>query len=114
MKNGIIQALADCISVCRSCSLDTWMKKEELSKEDHECARMWNDCANICDTCMHFISRGSPYSTELLLMCATICDDCAKECSKHSDTICSKAAAACKKCCDACKKCVSENPRKTA
>ncbi|MGE5196836.1 MAG: four-helix bundle copper-binding protein [Anaerolineae bacterium] len=99
----MIHGCSDCISACKSSMRDAWMKAP-LSKEEKECARMWNDCATICEASIHLLSRGSMYSENILKLCEQICGDCSKECSKHNSTSCKKVANACKKCMELCHK----------
>lgn len=106
MKNydELIQACAECVGACKSATSKLGMKEEALSQDERNCARMWNDCATICEACIHFAGRGSPNTDQIMKVCTSICEACAKECSKHGTTECTKVANACKKCCEACNK----------
>lgn len=66
---------------------------------------MNRDCANMCLTCVVFMSRDSEHAKQICNICANICEACAQECEKHTDMdYGQKCAQACRKCVDECRK----------
>ena len=69
------------------------------------CIQLYRDCATICWTASHVMSRDSEYAKQICNTCAYICDACAEECEKH------QRMEHCKLCAQACRKCAEECSR---
>lgn len=106
--NQVIQSCAECVGACKSATSTLSTKEEPLNHQEHIYAQMWNDCATICEACIHFAGRNSPNLEPLMKLANSICEHTAKECSKHGTTECNKVANACHKCSDAFSKCSSQ------
>lgn len=99
LREGI-EACLECMNACNYCYISN-LKEFELA-ELRECIRLDRETADICGFTASAISRGTPYLREICELCAKVCRDCAKECSKHKHFHCEQCAAICIRCADIC------------
>jgi hypothetical protein len=111
LKGHVNQPLGDavhhamyCAKMCLSCA-DACMAEE---MDMRECIRLCLDCADICDATANLGLRrtGSNHQvlTEMLELCARMCDECAAECEKHEQAHCQLCAQMCRECAEDCRK----------
>lgn len=91
-----------CAQICGECM--TLLLEQDGAKEKMNCIKSLQDCAEICSTASCFMSRGSGSIKEISLLCSTICERCATECSLVKDDHCQICAEVCRDCADECKK----------
>src|SRR5687767_13612798 len=85
--------------VCNNCVINC---AKELNADKLDCIQLASECAIICSAAAELMSIGSARVKEIARLCAVMCDECAKECSKHMDDHCMECAEACTACADAC------------
>jgi hypothetical protein len=71
------------------------------------CMKTLQDCAEICSTAAHYVSRQSGSLNEICNLCADICTKCASECDMFKDQHCKTCADTCRQCADECRKMVN-------
>jgi len=98
----LVNMLDDCVATCNNCATKDLMEPD-LS-EMVRCIRLDIDCSDACSLTSHYLSRGSEFTTGMLVQCALICDACAEECEKHSDMPhCVECARVCRNCAQECR-----------
>lgn len=101
-----IRTCFDCAQACTACA-DACLA-EDSAAELRKCARLNQDCADICMTTGRFLSRLSNVDGNLLktllMTCRDFCNTCAYECEGHADKheLCQICAQACRRCEQAC------------
>ncbi|SMO95175.1 four-helix bundle copper-binding protein [Melghirimyces algeriensis] len=96
---GIIQ---HCTTVCDgmvtmvACMPDVAQRRMQL--------RLLRDCADICSLTAQMLARNSPFSRQMALLCAQVCEACGRECMKFPDPHSQHCARVCLHCADACRK----------
>ena len=70
------------------------------AKPEH--MRLMLDCAEICETAISFMARGSEHHRHICRECAEICRACAASCDAVGGM--EECAAACRRCAEACEK----------
>lgn len=101
-----IDAAFECAQCCTACA-DACVGGEK-PKEMTYCIRTDLDCADICDTTGHVLSRQTQPSATLLKQiieaCRTACRVCGDECRAHADKMehCRICGACCRECEQAC------------
>lgn len=91
---AVIDQTFECQKVCNMC-FDACLKEDDV-KMMAECIRLDRECADICAIVSTFATREGSLTTDLISLCATICQACAKECEKH------KEMEHCQKCAEVC------------
>lgn len=99
-----VTAAAECSLVCTACADACLSEEGDLA----ECARLNLDCAEICASVAHLLSRPGHQDREtldtMLEACARSCSACAEECERHADFMehCRICAESCRRCASAC------------
>lgn len=78
--------------------------KEDQVNMMVECIRLDRECADICSYLEQAIGRGTPFISELAVVCAKICESSGNECNKNDHEHCQKCAEACLRCAEECRK----------
>lgn len=66
--------------------------------------RMLQDCADICEATSKLLLRSSPQITQMMSVCASLCEQCAASCDKLTgDTQMKTCADECRRCAAACR-----------
>lgn len=100
------QACQTCQEVCEE-TIENCLELGGAHATVHH-IRMLRDCANICQLSANFMTRQSPYQTDLCRLCAQICTDCAGECDTFEDEFMKRCAEVCRDCAEACQTMVEE------
>ena len=90
--------------VCNEC-FDACLEEEDV-KMMVDCIRLDRECADICSFVTTIISRQSAMPSDLLALCANICQACGKECEKHDMDHCQRCAKVCLECAELCRQAV--------
>lgn len=102
----VIEKAHECQQVCNMC-FDACLKEDDV-KMLVDCIQLDRECADICAMVATFASREGAVTTDLISLCATICQACAKECEKHTHMEhCQKCAEACFECARVCREYVA-------
>jgi len=103
---AILKALSKtilCSTTCMTCA-DACLS-EPSDMDLSQCIRLNLDCASVCESMFHLLSRPatarSVYFNEMVQACVSVCDACARECAKHAD-----AHEHCRICAETCRECV--------
>ena len=92
-----------CAKMCRSCA--DGCAAEEMDMR--QCIRICLDCADVCDTAANLGLRrtgtNNQMLTEMLELCARMCEECAAECEKHDHEHCKLCAIMCRECAADCR-----------
>jgi hypothetical protein len=81
-----------------------WCADESLDSEEMEkCARLCRDVTDIASLHARFMARGSNHSAQLAAACAGVCEECAKECSRHDHDHCQLCAEVLQECAESCR-----------
>lgn len=97
----ISQKAFECQKVCNNC-FDACLKEDNV-KMMAECIRLDRECADICALVATFSSREGKVTSELIQLCATICQACGEECEKHEHDHCQRCAKTCFECAELCR-----------
>jgi len=96
--------MQSCIQICQEChAICLATAAYCLEKGFKEQARILLDCAEIGQTCMNFMLRGSSRHHLTCGVCAEICNLCAESCNKifddkqlkHCADVCQRCAVVC-------------------
>ncbi|MCS1350822.1 four-helix bundle copper-binding protein [Mechercharimyces sp. CAU 1602] len=96
-----IDACLNCAQSCRIC-LTACLHEPDVANRI-ECIRTLQDCIDICDSAVRFMTANSPYAMQVCDLCATICSACAQQCTQMQDEHCQMCATHCQECADACR-----------
>lgn len=96
----LVSVLANCQAMCNFC-LDSCLKEEDVAMMK-KCIKLDKECAEICGLTLSLVASNSPYTKEILSLCAKACRECADECKKHDHPHCQDCARACGQCTVAC------------
>jgi len=96
----ISEKMFECQRVCNEC-FDACLKEDNVQMMA-ECIRLDRECADICAFASTAITRESSLATDLIALCATICQACGKECEKHEHDHCQRCAKVCLECAELC------------
>jgi hypothetical protein len=98
----VIRALQECAVACSMCAVACLQEREVARMRD--CILLDLDCADLCRTLIGMLGRTSEYSRELMVVCATLCDQCADVCEKYKDMEhCRLCAESCRECATICR-----------
>lgn len=75
-----------------------------------ECIALASDCAQLCRLSASMQARGNTAAATLGAICADLCDNCARECSRHALAPCQRCAEACRYCAEQWRELPKENP----
>ncbi|WP_415582623.1 four-helix bundle copper-binding protein [Flavobacterium longum] len=67
------------------------------------CIQLDMECAAACYAAAQLMSLGSAYAADMCRLCADICEECGRECSRHDNEHCNECAAACWECGNECR-----------
>jgi hypothetical protein len=100
-------ALSTCANTCTSCA-DACLGEPEHIERLRRCIRTDLDCADICTTTLHVLTRQTDTPNELvhaqLHACIIACQLCADECEQHAEMHdhCRICAEVCRHCQERC------------
>ena len=95
-----MSALLACMAACEHCA-SACLREDDVAMMA-ECIRLDRDCADVCALTARLLARGSRFGSELLPVCAQICQACAAECARHQHAHCQECAQACTRCAEEC------------
>jgi len=97
-----------CVDLCYEaammsdkCAFDS-LQEKDVSKLV-KCIELNIYCSEMCRLAARFMALGDLYVSEILKLCADICEACGNECAKHPHDHCQRSAAVCKICADECR-----------
>jgi hypothetical protein len=109
-EHGFAIDMQRCIDECLRCSelcvraMEHWFELRGKRAGGSQ-IRTLSDCAAICQTNAGFMLRGSQFHTRTCAVCAEICHECARECTRvEDDAIMQRCAEACRRCADSCER----------
>lgn len=95
-----IEALQHCHATCHSMAMTHCLEMGgEHARPQH--LRLMLDCADICAATAGFLLRKSQFHTQIVTLCADVCETCAADCEAIGGM--EESAAACRACADACR-----------
>jgi hypothetical protein len=102
------QTYQECLDACNACQVTCLhcavaCLNEPSPAELADCIRLDLDCAELCQTAVGYMARGSSQAKAVCVLCATICQKCGAECAKHAHDHCQTCARACEECAQACR-----------
>ena len=100
-NQSCIEACLRCAAVCNHCASSC--TREDNIKMMAGCIQLDMECAAICYAAAQLMSLGSSKANEICVICASICDQCAKECGKHNTEHCRECAKTCSRCAEECR-----------
>jgi hypothetical protein len=98
----VSREIQQCIAACKECEKFCLAVGKSGGLDSNTIERA-KDCAEMCRSCSHFVTRDSHFAADFRKLCAEVCDECAVACEKtprHS--IASECASACRRCAAAC------------
>lgn len=98
---GLIDTLNQCAAECIHC--ENACLEEDNVHELVRCIKLDRDCADVCLFTAKMLTAGSEFSTEVIQLCAKICDACGDECERHASKM-----DHCRACMEACRRCAEE------
>jgi hypothetical protein len=103
--------MQQCIEECTRCHatcLQTVGHCLELGGKHADPAhiRLLLDCAEICQTCVNFMLRGSDLHQRTCAVCAEVCRACAEDCERMAgdDQMMKDCAEQCRRCAESCER----------
>jgi hypothetical protein len=105
MKQEMQQCIHDCLD-CHNTCLNTVGYHLQLWGHSTEIARipLLLDCAEICQTSVNFMLRGSALHQRVCQLCAEVCDRCATDCEPFADDVQMQACVeVCRRCAESCR-----------
>ncbi|MGH2622216.1 MAG: four-helix bundle copper-binding protein [Sphingobacterium sp.] len=96
-----IDACLKCAAICNHCASGC-LQEEDVTMMT-KCIQLDMECASICYSAAQVMSIGGIHAKELCKICASICEECAKECANHDHEHCKECAEACKDCAHKCR-----------
>jgi hypothetical protein len=98
-----IELCQDCHKACQETLFYCLQEGGRHAEANH--IRLMMDCAEICQTAMNFMQRGSPLHRYTCGACAEICERCAADCEKMADDSRMAACATmCRRCAESCRR----------
>ena len=114
------QDLQSCIDECTLChAICTETIRHCLEKggrhSEAKHIRLFEDCAEICQTAANFMLRGSSLHLQTCGLCAQVCELCARSCEQvdAGDAKMRQCASICRSCAESCRE-MLERGRKAA
>lgn len=90
-----------CAQVCHECMTLCLNEPDVAARK--KCISMLVECADLCMHASSLMAMNGQYAKDLCGLCATACDQCAKECQMFRDDHCAKCANECKTCANECR-----------
>jgi hypothetical protein len=105
---NVTNAYQTCIDACNRCAQACWECFEAcLNEADIQarlgCIKMLAECAQMCSMSAAGMASNGKFIKEHCSLCATVCDDCAKECDMFTDQHCKQCAQVCRTCAQECR-----------
>ncbi len=100
-------AAMECALACSACA-DSDLARDANAMRT--CIRTCMDCADLCSVTAKLLSRPAPRGSaweKVVLACAALCAECARECGQHDHVCCQECAAACRACEQACQQLIA-------
>jgi hypothetical protein len=86
-----------------------WLLEEGDGEATAPRIRLLQDCAEICQTAVNFMIRGSAMHGLICLVCAEVCDATADECQRFADDPTeAECLDACRRCAESCRQMAEE------
>ena len=105
MTRGAVEAINKARNVCLETSA-LLLEREERVAPEH--LRLMLDCSRISELSADFLLSRSPWSNDVLNLCAEACDRCAESCEQFADDPAMlNCARACRACAEACRSIIS-------
>lgn len=110
-RDALVRCIEECMTcaqACTACADACLSEGDDALPALRKCIRSNADCADICETTAHVLSRHTGYDANIthavLEACAITCRSCGDECARHAPQHehCRVCAEACRKCEDAC------------
>lgn len=105
MDQSLEQCIQNCLDCARIC-METLTYCHEQGGKHAEPAhlKLLMDCSEICQTCAHFMLRGSQFHPQLCAVCAQVCTQCAESCGQFGgDAKMQACAEVCRRCAESCR-----------
>lgn len=96
-----IDACAKCAQACYEC-FKACLNEPDVAPRKN-CVSMLIECAKMCEMSVGMMAMDAKYAKDHCNLCATICDDCAKECEMFKDDHCQECADVCRMCANECR-----------
>lgn len=98
-----LEACQNCQQICLQTTLYCLEKGENHASRNH--IVLLQNCADICQLSVNFMSTNSKFQSSLCNLCAEVCEQCASSCSSFGkDETMSHCADICQKCADSCRR----------
>lgn len=97
-----IEACLDCIKACNHCFAACLAENDPGMMAG--CIRLDRECADICSFAIQAMTRSSPFTADIMALCASVCEACGQECARHDLEHCRECAKACEACAVLCRK----------
>lgn len=95
MENCIAGCLA-CQAICLQTAFHCLEIGGARATADH--IRLLLDCAEMCESSVHFMVSRSPFEGRICALCAEACRACEAACRRMSDEIDLRCAESCRRC----------------
>ncbi len=102
----IQRCIDDCLKCSETCvrAMEHWFELRGKRAGGIQ-IRTLSDCAAICQTNAGFMLRGSQLHPRTSAVCAEVCHECARECSRlDDDEVMQRCADACRRCAESCER----------
>lgn len=96
-----IEACTNCHNVCVETAAYSLQEGGMLNEAKH--ISMLYDCADICQTSVNSMSRGSELANKICATCANICEMCADHCDMFDDENVKECGHICRECAAQCR-----------
>ena len=97
-----INACMRCTQACYEC-FEACLNEANVQART-KCLKSLIECARMCESSVAGMSLNSNMAKAHCELCATVCDECAKECSMFKEQHCILCAQECKACAEECRK----------
>ena len=68
----VLKVIQKCMNACNAC-FDTCLKEKDVQMMA-ECIQLDQECVDVCAVAVQVITRNSPFTDQILELCATVCD----------------------------------------
>ncbi len=96
-----MQLCVGCAIECTNCA-NACLQEKDLQKH-MRCILLDKDCAALCQLTVAAITNNNPLISQVLELCADMCNACADECAKHHHEHCKRCAEICRQCAAECR-----------
>lgn len=91
-----------CHAVCQHTAHHCLQSGGECARPEH--VRLLLDCAEVCQTCVNFLLRGSEVYHLISDLCAEVCERCAETSYRYGDETMTACAEMCRECAAVCRR----------